>query len=230
MPSASGGFAPLNRGSAPGPCWGTAPRPPHRLALPRSPYSFVAFQFFFLQETNPDYSLGQQVSSDHAKPRLRNLRWLVVGQRVIFKTADPVWKCINSVAAVYLQELCTQVDNIRARSRLRSASPGCIQLPRMHSVRLRNDLYCVEWCVKLYSNQPSKRVLHNGALLTVAPAVWNSLPATLRDSSVSLHTFKRRLCSMMNTIRSCCGAFARRRYIRLLTYLLTYFLLAGGPG
>ena len=118
MPSASGGFAPLNRGSAPGPCWGTAPRPPHRLALPRSPYSFVAFQFFFLQETNPDYSLGQQVSSDHAKPRLRNLRWLPVGQRVIFKTADPVWKCINSVAAVYLQELCTQVDNIRARSRL----------------------------------------------------------------------------------------------------------------
>jgi len=113
---------------------------------------------------------------------------------------------------------------------IRSASPGCIQLPRVHSVRLRNDLYCVEWCVKLYSNQPSKRVLHNGALLTVAPAVWNSLSATLRDSGVSLHTFKRRLCSMMNTIRRCCGAFARRRYIRLLTYLLTYFLLAGGPG
>jgi len=41
-----------------------------------------------------------------------------MGQRVIFKTADPVWKCIHGVAPVYLQELCTQVDNIRARSRL----------------------------------------------------------------------------------------------------------------
>ena len=73
------------------------------------------------------------------------------------------------VAAVYVQELCTQVDSIRGRPRLRSASTGCIQLPGVQtSVAQRSFAYS-------------------------GPAVWNSLPATPRDSSVSLHTFKRRL-------------------------------------
>jgi len=27
--------------------------------------------------------------------------------------------------------------------------------------RLRNDLYCVEWGIKLYSNQPTNHVIHN---------------------------------------------------------------------
>ena len=90
------------------------------------------------------------------------------GTAIIFKTAVLVWKCIHGVAAVYLQELCTQVDSIRGRPRLRSASTGCIQLPG------------VQTSVVSFAS-------YNG------PAVWNSLPVTLRDSSVSLHTFKRRL-------------------------------------
>jgi len=52
---------------------------------------------------------------DHAMPLLRSLHWLPVGQQVIFKTAVLVWKCIHGVAAVYQQELCTQVDSIRIR-------------------------------------------------------------------------------------------------------------------
>jgi len=65
----------------------------------------------------------------------------------------------------------------------------------------------------------------------------SSPPATLRDSSVSLHTFKRRLktyiliSSMMNTIRRCCG-FLRvwRSYMRLwLTYLCHACLFASLP-
>ena len=65
----------------------------------------------------------------HAMSLLRNLHWLPVGQRVIFKTAVLVWKRNHGVASVYLQELCTQVGSIRGRPRLRSASTGCIQLP-----------------------------------------------------------------------------------------------------
>jgi len=80
----------------------------------------------------------------------------------IFKTAALVWKRIHSVASVYLQEQRTQVDSIHGRPRLRSASTGCIQLPTVQtSVAQRSFAY-------------------NG------PAAWNSLPATLRDSSVSL--------------------------------------------
>ena len=63
------------------------------------------------------------------------------------------WKCIHGVAAVYLQELCTLVDNIRGRPRLRSASTGCFRLP---------------WA-QAYVAQRS--YAYNG------PAVWNSLPA-----------------------------------------------------
>jgi len=65
---------------------------------------------------------------DHSMSLLRNLHWLPVGQRVIFTTAVLVCKCIHGVAPVYLQEICTQVDSIRGRPRLRSASTGCIQL------------------------------------------------------------------------------------------------------
>ena len=103
-------------------------------------------------------------------PLLRNLRWLPVVQRVIFKTAVLVWKCIHGVAPVYLQELCTQVDSIRGRPRLRSASTGGIQLSRVQTSVAQRSF-----------------ASYNG------PAVWNSLPATLRDSSVSLHAFERRL-------------------------------------
>ena len=58
-----------------------------------------------------------------------------------------------------MQELCTQVDSISAvvpdyglRQLAASSCPEC------------------------------KRLLHNGAVLTLGPAVWNSLPATLPDS------------------------------------------------
>jgi len=67
---------------------------------------------------------------DHAIPVLRVLRWLPVGQRVIFKTAVLVWNCIQGVAPVYLQQLCTQADSICGRPTLRSVSVGCIRLPR----------------------------------------------------------------------------------------------------
>jgi len=63
---------------------------------------------------------------DNATPVLRNLHWLPVGQQVIFKTAVLILNSIHGVAPVYLQELCTQVDSIHGRPRLRSASTGCI--------------------------------------------------------------------------------------------------------
>jgi len=142
-------------------------------------------------------------------PLLRNLRWLPVVQRVIFKTAVLVWKCIHGVVPVYLQELCTQVNSIRGRPRLRST--GGIQLPRVQTSVAQRSF-----------------ASYNG------PAVWNSLPATLRDSSVSLYTRIQAatenvlICSTMNTARRCMlRLFLRvwRRYVRLLTYLLTYFLI-----
>ena len=52
MPSASGGFAPLTRGSAPGPRWGHRPQTPI-YALAPALAIFLASPFFFSQEMNP---------------------------------------------------------------------------------------------------------------------------------------------------------------------------------
>jgi len=74
------------------------------------------------------------------------------------------------------------------------------------------------------SYQECKNFAYNG------PTVWNSLPATLPDSSVSLHTFKRRLKTYLSATRwtpsGAVAAFLQvwRRYITLLKYILTYLL------
>jgi len=106
---------------------------------------------------------------DHITPVLHSLHWLPVRRRIFFKTAVLVRKCIHGVAPPYVQEVCVRVEKVQGRSRLRSASTGCVDLPRVQtSVGQRNFAF------------------HG-------PTVWNSLPSALRDSSLSLNTFKRRL-------------------------------------
>ena len=43
---------------------------------------------------------------DRITPILAHLHWLPVSQRVVFKTVLMVWKCLQSVAPVYLGDLC----------------------------------------------------------------------------------------------------------------------------
>jgi len=43
--------------------------------------------------------------SEHITPVLEDLHWLPVGQRVVFKTALMVWKCVRGVAPAYLSDL-----------------------------------------------------------------------------------------------------------------------------
>ena len=106
---------------------------------------------------------------DHITPVLRSLHWLPLRRRIIFKTAVLVWKCIHGVAPPYLQEFCVPVENVQGGPRLRSASTGCVDLPRVQT--------SVGQCSFAFHG----------------PTVWNSLPSALRDSSLSLNTFKRRL-------------------------------------
>ena len=106
---------------------------------------------------------------DHITPVLRSLHWLPVRQRIFFKTAVLVWKCIHDVAPAYLQEVCLPVESVPGRPRLRSVSTGCVELPRV-----------------LTSTGQRSFSLHG-------PTVWNSLPSALRDDSLSLNTFSRRL-------------------------------------
>jgi len=68
---------------------------------------------------------------EHITPVLRSLlHWLPVRRRIIFKTAVFVWKCIHGLAPPYLQEFCMPVEHVQGRPQLRSASTGCVDLPR----------------------------------------------------------------------------------------------------
>ena len=64
---------------------------------------------------------------DHITPVLRSLHWLPVRRRIFFKTAVLVWKCIHYVAPAYLREVCSPVESVPGRPRLRSASTGCVE-------------------------------------------------------------------------------------------------------
>ena len=58
--------------------------------------------------------------SDHIAPLLEDLHWLPVSQRVVFKTALMVWKCVHSVTPAYHSDLCVPATATSSRQYLRS--------------------------------------------------------------------------------------------------------------
>ena len=64
----------------------------------------------------------QSSKFDHVTPVLRQLHWLKVRERIDFKLAVLVYKCLHGLALPYLiDELCQPAD-LKAQQRLRSAS------------------------------------------------------------------------------------------------------------
>ena len=58
--------------------------------------------------------------SEHITPvqLLEDLHWLHASQRVVFKTALMVWKCVYGVAPAYLSDLCVPATAISGRQHL----------------------------------------------------------------------------------------------------------------
>ena len=56
--------------------------------------------------------------------------WLPVSQRVVFKTALMVWKCVHGISPAYLGDLCVPATAISGRQHLRSAATGTLLVPR----------------------------------------------------------------------------------------------------
>jgi len=102
-------------------------------------------------------------------PTNNSLLWLRISQRVVFKTALMVWKCVHGVAPAYLSDLCVPAIAISGRQYLRSAATGTLLVPRARTA----------------TGQRSFAV--NG------PATWNRLPPALWSSDLSESAFKRAL-------------------------------------
>jgi len=95
-------------------------------------------------------------------PILRQLHWLPIWQRILFKTAILVYKCQHGMAPSYLLTYCMPTSSHDGRCHLRSAASGLLSVPRT------------------MTNYGDRSFAVSG------PTVWNSLPAALRlDMSLS---------------------------------------------
>ena len=108
-----------------------------------------------------------QVDRRHSSaPLLKSLHWLPVQQRIVFKLALYVYKCLNSQAPTYLSNCLT------------------VYVPR------RNLRSCNDY-LRLY--YPRTRILAGDRTFTVtASKKWNALPKTVRKSA-SVTVFKKSL-------------------------------------
>src|SRR5688572_4109591 len=85
------------------------------------------------------------------------LHWLPVSQRISYRVASLVWRCLLGCAPSYLSDLSRPVSDLAARRALRSSESGEILVPRAHtSIRQRR------------------------AFSILGPSIWNGLPLDLR--------------------------------------------------
>jgi len=98
---------------------------------------------------------------DHIRPLMRELHWLPVWQRIRFKTAVLVLKCLYGLAPEYLSEYCKLTTGC---SHLRSANACLLSVPRTRTT---------------YGDR---------SFAVSGPVAWNSLPVALRSSDVMEET------------------------------------------
>ena len=106
--------------------------------------------------------------TEHITPVLQSLHWLPVRQRIVFKLAVLVHKCLNGCAPAYLIDDCRLIRP--RRSGLRSSSST----------------------IKL-AVPPTRTTFGDRSFAVDGPRVWNSLPASIHDQSLSLTVFTNRL-------------------------------------
>ena len=110
--------------------------------------------------------IHRKKKTDHVTPLLKSLHWLPVKERVDYKIATLVFKCLNDLAPTYLSDLIQK--NTTSRN-LRSSNDKSIFIPRTK--------------LKTYGDR---------AFSYYGPYIWNSLPRELREKE-RLDCFKKAL-------------------------------------
>ena len=101
--------------------------------------------------------------TEHITPVLQSLHWLPVRQRIVYKLATLVYKCLTGRAPAYLAEYCRQAGT--RRPGMRSAGTSTLDVPR------------------------TRTALCDRSFAVAGPRIWNSLPASIRDPTLSAGTF-----------------------------------------
>jgi hypothetical protein len=100
------------------------------------------------------------------------LHWLPVRQRIEYKLCLFVFKSLHQKAPSYLTSVCTQLTSDAGRRHLRSAAHGDLSIPRTRTA---------SYGPRSFSSS--------------GPTCWNSLPAELKDFSLTVEQF----CSQLKT-------------------------------
>jgi len=101
--------------------------------------------------------------SEHITPVLRSLHWLPVRQLIVYKLATLIRKCLIGRAPAYLAEYCHKAS-IR-RPGTRSADTSMLEVPR------------------------TRTALGDRSFAIAGPRIWNNLPPSIRDLTLSAGTF-----------------------------------------
>ena len=105
---------------------------------------------------------------DHITPILHHLHWLPVRQRVAFKLAVLVYKALNNRAPEYLSQDCWLVGDTDRRELRSSHNYTCASVT-------------------------TGTRFGNRAFTAAGPRLWNSLPADVRRTDVTVETYCRKL-------------------------------------
>ena len=109
------------------------------------------------------------------------LHWLDIPARIVFKLCVLAFRCQHGSAPPYLADYFIPVGTIEGRSSLRSAATGQLCVPRTKTVTIGPRAFAV-----------------------FSPTAWNNLPVDLRDPSLSLSNFRKKLKTHLFRISSGC--------------------------
>ena len=116
------------------------------------------------------YDQNQNQNQNTISPVLRDLHWLPLRKRIIFKIATLMHQCLNGLALSYLAADCVTISSMPGRRQLRSAASGQLYTPRTKTMTFGPRSFKVS-----------------------GPTIWNDLPARLKDSSLSKNSFSKLL-------------------------------------
>src|SRR6218665_377098 len=85
------------------------------------------------------------------------LQWLPFPQRISYRIAPLVWRCLSGWAPSYLRELCCPLSLCAGRRTLRSSTHGNLVVPFARSATMQTP-----------------------SISVVGPKTWNGLPVDLR--------------------------------------------------
>ena len=110
----------------------------------------------------------------HMTPILRDLHWLPVKERILYKIGILSFQCVRRTGPAYLVEMFTRVSDVEGRSTPRSAARGDFVIPRSNTVTFGPRSFRVS-----------------------GPTFWNKLPLEMRDQDISYEQFKSKLKTLL---------------------------------